>query len=416
MKNKASMADFEALLDKQFASFNKGFNPGEHVRARVISVGPEALVLDVSAKEEGILPIGEDDGGLRELKPGDMVDVIFTGMSNGALLFAHGEDPAAGGADRTVAGAFESGLPVEGRVQGEVNGGYEIMVGKTRGFCPYSQMALHREDGAEYVGKTFLFLVSEYDPEEKNLIVSRRALLERQMAEKREALKASLEEGETRTGKVTRLADFGFFVDIGGAEGLVPLRELSWQRNVKPSDIVSVGQTVEVLVRQIDWERNRISLSLRATQTNPLDTFLSTAQVGATMEGKVVRLEPFGAFVELEPGVEGLLPIGAIARGRRIAHPSQILSADQRLEVRIDSIDPDRKRISLRMVPTAEELAAAEKARAEREARRNKFRIAEEEEEAERLDVRAALEKFRERNDDGGTFGSLGDALSGLDI
>lgn len=415
MKNKASMADFEALLNEQLGSFNKGFNPGEHVRARVIAVTKANVILDVKAKKEGILPIREEDEELRKLSPGDEVEVIFTGLVGGALVFASGDDPTAGGTDRSVMQAFETGLPVDGKVQAEVNGGYEVTVGKTRGFCPYSQMALHREEGAEYIGRNFAFLVEEYDPEEKNLILSRRALLERQMAERREALKETLEEGETRTGKVTRLADFGFFVDLGGAEGLVPLRELSWQRNVKPSDIVSVGQTVEVLVRSIDWDANRISLSLRATQANPLDSFLATAQIGAEMTGKIVRLEQFGAFVELEPGVEGLLPIGAIAKGRRINHPSQMVSEGQEVEVRIDSIDPDRKRISLRLVPSAEELAAAEKAREEREARRRKSEEDEAESARDEVDVRAALESFRKNNGDG-AFGSLGDALSKLEL
>ena len=412
------MADFEALLNAQFESFRKGFDPGERVRARIAAITPTNVILDVNAKKEGILPLTSLENGAEGLKAGDSIDVVFVGLVDGALVFATGAADATGGADRSVLQAFEAKLPIDGKVQSEVNGGYEVMVGKTRGFCPYSQIALHREEGASYIGKTFAFLVEEYDPEEKNLIVSRRALLERQAAERREALKATLVEGETRTGKVTRIADFGFFVDLGGAEGLVPLRELSWDRGVKPADIAKPGDEVEVLVRTIDWEANRISLSLRALQANPMDAFIAAAQVGAQMTGKITRIEQFGAFVQLEPGVEGLLPTGAIARGRRIGHPSQLVSVGQSVEVRIDSIEPDRKRISLRLVPTVEEIAAAEKERAEREARRRKAMgvSAEEAEAEEPFDLGAALDDFRKEQGDGGSFGSLGDAFSGIGI
>ena len=412
------MADFEALLNAQFESFRKGFDPGERVRARIAAITPTNVILDVNAKKEGILPLTSLEKGAEGLKAGDSIDVVFVGLVDGALVFATGAADATGGADRSVLQAFEAKLPIDGKVQSEVNGGYEVMVGKTRGFCPYSQIALHREEGASYIGKTFAFLVEEYDPEEKNLIVSRRALLERQAAERREALKATLVEGETRTGKVTRIADFGFFVDLGGAEGLVPLRELSWDRGGKPADIAKPGDEVEVLVRTIDWEANRISLSLRALQANPMDAFIAAAQVGAQMTGKITRIEQFGAFVQLEPGVEGLLPTGAIARGRRIGHPSQLVSVGQSVEVRIDPIEPDRKRISLRLVPTAEEIAAAEKERAEREARRRKAMgvSAEEAEAEEPFDLGAALDDFRKEQGDGGSFGSLGDAFSGIGI
>ena len=412
------MADFEALLNAQFESFRKGFDPGERVRARIAAITPTNVILDVNAKKEGILPLTSLEKGAEGLKAGDSIDVVFVGLVDGALVFATGAADATGGADRSVLQAFEAKLPIDGKVQSEVNGGYEVMVGKTRGFCPYSQIALHREEGASYIGKTFAFLVEEYDPEEKNLIVSRRALLERQAAERREALKATLVEGETRTGKVTRIADFGFFVELGGAEGLVPLRELSWDRGVKPADIAKPGDEVEVLVRTIDWEANRISLSLRALQANPMDAFIAAAQVGAQMTGKITRIEQFGAFVQLEPGVEGLLPTGAIARGRRIGHPSQLVSVGQSVEVRIDPIEPDRKRISLRLVPTAEEIAAAEKERAEREARRRKAMgvSAEEAEAEEPFDLGAALDDFRKEQGDGGSFGSLGDAFSGIGI
>ena len=411
----ASMAEFEALLNEQFSTFRKGFNPGERVNARVMAVNSSYVVIDVKAKKEGLIPREEflDEAGNLTVKPGDSVEVLFVAQDGGALMFAARD--ASASVDRSILQAYEAQLPIEGKVAAEINGGYEVTVASTRAFCPYSQIDLHKQEGAAYVGRTMEFLIQEYDPEAKNLVVSRRALLERERDRQLEELKEGLVAGTTRTGKVTRITDFGFFVELGGAEGLVPMKELSWQRNVKPSDVVSVGQTVEVYVREVDWERNRISLSLRATQANPLDAFLASCEVGATMTGKVTRLEQFGAFVELEPGVEGLVPIGALGKGRRIGHPSQVLAVGQELEVRIDSVDLDRRRISLRPVPTAAEIEAAEKARAEWEAKHRRPDEVDETEE-EGFDLKQALADFRKSNDDKGSFGSLGDAFAKLDL
>ena len=149
---------------------------------------------------------------------------------------------------------------------------------------------------------------------------------------------------------MTRITDFGFFVDLGGVEGLVPMKELSWRRDVKPSDVVKEGDSVEVLVREVDWERNRISLSLRAAQTDPFDTVSARCPIGSEVTVKITHLEPFGAFAELEPGVEGLIPISALGNGRRISRPSEVVSEGQEMLVRVESIDRDRRRISLRPV------------------------------------------------------------------
>ncbi len=228
-------------------------------------------------------------------------------------------------------------------------------------------------------------------------------------------LKAGLEVGQTRKGKVTRITDFGFFVNLGGAEGLVPMKELSWQRNVKPEDIVKTGDNVEVLVREIDWERNRISLSLRAMQADPFDAFATTCRPGMEYHGKVTSVQNFGAFVELEPGVEGLLSIGALSNGRSIARASQVVSVGQELDVKVDSIEPDRHRISLRLVPTAAEVEAAQRAQAEWEAKHKKPQDDKEKEE-EIFDVRKALDDFHKNNAGKDTFGSLGDAFANIKL
>jgi small subunit ribosomal protein S1 len=243
-------------------------------------------------------------------------------------------------------------LPVEGLVQAEVKGGYEVTIGGRRAFCPYSQIALFRQEGAQYTGQKLTFIVEEYDAAGRNILVSRRAVLEQERAARREALQSELQPGQTRAGVVTRLADFGFFVDLGGVEGLVPLKELGWQRGIKPADVVKEGDAVQVLIREIDWERNRISLSLRATQVDPFDSAAVRFPVGSALRGKVTHIEPFGAFVEVVPGVEGLVPIGSLGGGRRINSPRDVLTEGQELDVQVETIDLDRRRMGLKPIDT----------------------------------------------------------------
>lgn len=358
-RQSASTAEFEALLNAQFTSFRTGFNPGEKVRGRVISSRGGYIVLDVGAKNEGLVPMSDfaNEKGRIPVKIGETVQVVFVAVQGGAFLFSAKDTSVA--VDQTLAQAHESGLPVEGKVQAEVNGGYEVTVAGHRAFCPYSQIAMYRQEGATYVGQTLNFIVQEYDPEERNIVVSRRALQERERERKREELKSDLIPGSTRKGKVTRLTDFGFFVDLGGAEGLVPLKEISWRRDVKPEDVVKTGDTVEVLVREVDWDRNRISLSLRATETDPFDVVAERSPAGSEVTAKITRLEPFGAFAELEPGVEGLIPISALGNGRRIARPSEVVEVGQEMLLRVESIDRERRRISLRPVEVKIDGAAA---------------------------------------------------------
>ncbi len=350
-KQDAAKAEFAAMLNAQFANYRTGFNPGERVSATVLAIGPQHLVLDVKAKNEGLAPIADfqDEQGKVGVAVGDTVDVVFIGMEGGAFIFStriYGSVAV----DQTIAQAHASGLPVEGRVQAEINGGYEVMIGERRAFCPYSQISLRRQEGVDYIGQSFPFIVQEYDEEGRNVVVSRRAVLEQERARQRDELQQDLSAGQTRSGRVTRLAEFGFFVDLGGVEGLVPMKELSWRRDVKPSDVVSVGDSVEVLVREVDWERNRISLSLRAAQTDPFESVILRHPVGSTVHGKVTHIERFGVFVEIAPGVEGLVPIGWLGGGRRIMSPREVLSEGQELDLQVESIDVERRRMSLKPI------------------------------------------------------------------
>jgi small subunit ribosomal protein S1 len=347
---KVSMADFESLLNEQLSSYRKGFNPGDRVRGTVSNINNQYVTLDVNAKREGLVPLADmtnDDGTLR-CKIGDSVEVIFAGMQNGAFFFS-GSLGAKQVVDRSLADAYARQLPVEGLVEKEINGGYEVTVAGKRAFCPFSQISLFRQEGAEYVGHKFNFLISEYGEDERgqNVLVSRRTLLEKEREVQRQELIEELSVGMIATGTVTRLVEFGVFVDLGGAEGLIPLKEIAWARDVKPEDIVKVGDKVDVQIKDLDWDRNRISLSLRGAQGDPWNDAVARFPQGATFTGKITKLERFGAFAQLIPGVEGLIPIGKLGGGRRLMSAREAVTEGQEVLLRVESIDVERRRFSL---------------------------------------------------------------------
>ncbi len=350
---KVSMADFESLLSAQLSSYHKGFNPGDRVRGTVSNITSQYVILDVNAKREGLVPIADmtnEDGTLR-CKVGDSVEVIFAGMQNGTFLFS-GSVGAKQVIDRSLADAYSRQLPVEGLVEKEINGGYEVTVSGKRAFCPFSQISLFRQEGAEYIGHKFSFLISEYGEDDRgtNVIVSRRTLLEKERESQRQELIEDLHVGMVASGTVTRIVEFGVFVDLGGAEGLIPLKEIAWSRDVKPEDVVKTGDKVDVQIKDIDWDRNRISLSLRGAQGDPWNDAVNRFPQGTTFMGKITKLEKFGAFAQLIPGVEGLIPIGKLGGGRRLMSAREAVTEGQEILLQVDSVDVERRRFSLRPV------------------------------------------------------------------
>ena len=345
-----SMEDFGALLDAQMDAYHKGFNPGEQVTGTVTVLGSEHVVVDLNAKNEGIVARKEleDESGELTVKVGDSLTAYFLAMSDGAFLLS---TSLAGAASlQSLREAVEKHMPVEGVVKSEINGGYEVTVAGERAFCPYSQMDIHRKEAADYIGCKLNFLVSEFDPQEKNVVLSRRELQERERLAQRDELVKTLKEGDLRQGVVCRLQDFGAFVDLGGVDGLIPLHELTWDRKLKAEDIVHEGQAVTVSVLKIDWEQNRISLSLRQAQGDPWDAVNLNFPPGTTVPAIVTRLASFGAFAELEPGVEGLIHISKLGHGRRLQHAREAVSEGQELEVEVESVDLEQRRIGLKLV------------------------------------------------------------------
>ena len=327
----------------------KHLHPGERVDGVVVGIGGETIFLDIGGKSEGCLAADElrDENGELTVKEGDRLQVYFLHRNRGEMVFTT-RLGSHSGQGRELETAYQSGIPVEGRVTREVKGGFEVMIGTTRAFCPYSQMDIRRiEKSEEYLEKSFSFRIIEYKNNGRNIVVSARVLLEEEREEKRRELEETLQEGMLVRGRISSVRDFGAFVDLGGIDGLIPISEIAWGNVEKVSDLLEVGMEVEVIVKSLDWERNRISLSLKATTENPWEKVEEKYPVGSVHMGRVARLTQFGAFVTLEPGIDGLLHISKLGGGRRINHPREVLESGKEIAVRIDAVDREKQRISL---------------------------------------------------------------------
>ena len=241
------------------------------------------------------------------------------------------------------------GVVVEARITGHNKGGLECEVSHIRGFIPAGQISLYRiEDFAPLVGETMVCLVTEANPDRRNLVLSRRAVLEREKAEAKTKLMEELAEGQVREGTVRSLQDYGAFVDLGGVDGLLHVSQLSWQRIKHPSEVLTVGQPIRVKIKKIDAETGKISLAFRDLTENPWTAAAQKYPVTSTHQGTVTKIMDFGAFVELEPGIEGLVHISELSHGR-VWRASDIVSIDQEVEVKVLSVDVEQQRISLSM-------------------------------------------------------------------
>lgn len=349
--------DFGALLDGGAARVNPDPKPGDKVSGRVSSIDRSTVFVDIGAKSEGVLDAAEltDKDGTLKVDVGDPIDAFCLNTHNGIRLTTRMSGDFV---DYGLQDAFEAEIPVEGKVVSERKGGFEVQVGNSRAFCPYSQIDTGRRDAALYIGQRLSFLITEYSEKGRNLVLSRRRLLERDRKKEVERLKTTLSVGDVVPGRVVRVLDFGAFVDIGGTEGLIPVSEFSWSRVERAADFISEGEEVQVMVREIDWDRERISLSLKRAGGDPWADLVDRYDTGATYEGTVTRLEPFGAFVELEPGIEGLVHISKLGAGRRINHPKEVVATGQQVEVTLEEIDEDRHRLSLSMESRTPDLQA----------------------------------------------------------
>jgi small subunit ribosomal protein S1 len=314
-------------------------------KAKVVAIRGSSVFVDMGAKSEGVLPL--DQFGDVPPTVGQMLDVVFEKFDAKEGLLKVSLPNAA------VEASWENlrtGVIVDVRVTKVLEGkGLEIEAGGIRGFMPISQIELDRvEDLKPYLNERLRSMVTEANRRERNLVVSRRSFLDKEREEKREKTWKELEEGQTRTGTVRSLKPFGAFVDLGGVDGLIPIGEMAWGRIKHPSEIVSLGMEVEVKILKLDRELNKVTLGLKQLKESPWDRIEDRFSVGEIVKGKVTRLMDFGAFVELESGLEGLIHISELSN-KRVFRVKDFVSEGQDVDVKIVKIDHDTRRIGLSM-------------------------------------------------------------------
>ncbi|MBN2497811.1 MAG: S1 RNA-binding domain-containing protein [Deltaproteobacteria bacterium] len=349
-------ADLEqAERDEFLAAMEQDFDvressSGEMVAGTVLSVGKEYVFVDLGSKSEGMLSLEEFD---EPPEPGTSVEACV--LSSGADGVILSRKLAKGVRDRQfLAEAARTRIPVEGRVTGRNKGGFEVEVAGVRGFCPIGQIELRFcEDPDVHLDKRYTFLITKYDTSGRrpDLVVSRKELLKIEAERAADELRQTLKEGDVVTGIVRNIREFGAFVDLGGLDGLLPISELSHGRVDSVSDVLEVGEEVHVQVVSFDRDSDRISLSLKRLEADPWDDVMQLFPEGSRIKGQVVRLKPFGAFVELQPGVDGLIHISNMNSPERINHPKALLKIGQQVDVEVLSVDYPQRRIALARIP-----------------------------------------------------------------
>jgi small subunit ribosomal protein S1 len=342
--------DFAALFEASLKS--KRVEKGQTIEGTIVAIGPEVAFVNVGGKGEAIIAIDElkDADGALEVAVGDRIQATVVSTEGGLTLSRKLARGAA--TDRQLEDAFRAGLPVEGKVEGVVKGGYEVRIARQRAFCPISQIdTVRNTDPAGHVGRVYAFRIIEYKEGGKNIVVSRRALLEEEQRAGAAALRRSIVVGAVMTGRVTSVREFGAFVDLGaGVQGLLHVSEMGWSRVSDTSQVVSPGGEVTVKVLRVDDDGQKIALGLKQLTDDPWSKARATYEVGQVRTGRVTRLAEFGAFVELEPGVEGLAHVSTFAPAGQSGGWRRAVAVGMTGAFEILSIDPDKKRIGVALV------------------------------------------------------------------
>jgi len=338
--------EFEALFEESLRTVK----PGGVVKGRVVGVTSTHVLIDVGYKSEGQIPIHEftDRDGNVTVKVGDDVDVYFdSSESEGGGIVLSRQRAENLKIWEDLEKAFNEGLGVEGQIVGKVKGGFKVDVG-VPGFLPGSHVDIRPNRNLDrFVGTKDRFAILKFNRARGNVVVSRRALLEQERDSLKQEILKILEEGVILEGTVKNITGYGAFVDLGGIDGILHISDMSWGRINHPSEIVQVGEKVKVVVLKFDAEKERISLGMKQLNPDPWHTVAEKYPVGSRVQGKVISLMDYGAFVELESGIEGLIHISEMSWTRKVAHPSKILAVGQQVEVVVLNVDPGHRRISL---------------------------------------------------------------------
>lgn len=329
---------------------------GEIVKSRVLDIRDNMVVLDIGFKSEGTIPL-EEFKDLPDLKAGDEVEVLLEHLEDqeGSVVLSKKKADFMRVWER-IRVAYENDEPVRGALIKKIKGGVVVDLMGVDAFLPGSQIALRRVPNVdELLGQTFDFKIIKLNKRRRNIVVSRRVILEQERAGKREKLMKELQKDQVRKGVVKNITDFGAFIDLGGVDGLLHITDMSYGRIQHPSEMVHIGQELEVKVLDIDWDRERISLGLKQLQSYPWKDVAEKYPVGTRVSGKVVSITNYGAFIELEPGIEGLVHISEMSWTRNVRHPSKLVSIGEAIEAVVLKVDPNEEKISLGMKQTEQD-------------------------------------------------------------
>ncbi len=345
---------FAALFEASQQESQGALKPGDKVKGRVISMDANTVFMDVGDKRDGVVDRVEltDNDGNVTVKEGEELDLYVVNVGTGGIKLSKSLS-GAGGVDM-LRQAFETKLPVEGRVAGPCKGGFNVMLFGRRAFCPASQMDLRPgTDPAEHTNKHYAFAVIKFEERGRNVVVSRRALLEAERDEAQKQFEASIQPGTELEVTISRLAQFGAFAEVApGLDGLIHVSELSWTRIDDPAAAVAVGDKIKVKVTELGRDKKgrlKVSLSAKQAMPDPWATAAGTVKEGQTVTGKVVRLADFGAFVEIMPGIEGLVHVSEMSYLKRVVKPGDVVSVGEEVSAVVKEFDPTRRRVGLSM-------------------------------------------------------------------
>jgi small subunit ribosomal protein S1 len=326
---------------------SREFREGSIVKGHVLEVRPREVLVDIGYKSEGVIPRSEFDD-VEDLQVGDEVEVLLCRLENDEGMVILSKERAAYKQNwDKIAKVFHEGGIIKGKVKAVVKGGLMVNIG-VESFLPGSQIdIIPPKDLSVYVGNTYDFKIVKINDDRKNVVLSRRELIEQERAEKRQHFLDATKIGDVVRGNVKNLTDFGAFIDLDGMDGLLHITDMTWGRLGHPSELLKVGQEVETVVLDINREKERVSLGLKQTQKNPWNETESRFPVGQRVKGKVTNLVPYGAFVEIEEGVEGLIHVSELSWTKRITRPSDVLTVGQELEAVVLGVNRDEQKISL---------------------------------------------------------------------
>jgi small subunit ribosomal protein S1 len=360
----------ESFADMLNASFRPAarVKVGEVAEGRVIAIGKDGVFLDLGIRAEGMIDREEcERHGELTVHTGDVLQVLVTSFRDGifrctARLRQAGRGDARAAKDSPsltmLREAYTARIPVEGKVKAINKGGFDVQVMGQKAFCPISQIERgYCQNSEQHLEKTYSFMISQFEEDGRNIVVGRKELLQAEEKERAQRLWQELAVGQVREGTVTSVHDYGAFVDIGGGEGLLHVSAISYQKVASAKDVLQPGEKLKVAVIKLDPEAGKISLSIKALLADPWTAAADLLAVGVERTGKVVHMKPFGAFIELFPGVTGLLHVSRLGIGRRISHPKEVLTVGDEVKVRILAVDPVQKTLSLTMEEPEEDLS-----------------------------------------------------------